>query len=84
MEKLQYACVKLEIISALDSLKKDKDLRDKIQLELLTNKFNKSELTPNDTESLINYFIENFSNQDNGTAQQNLWKRINKCIEVIL
>ena len=84
MEKLQYACVKLEIMSALDSLKKDKDLRDKIQLELLTNKFNKSELTPNDTESLINYFIENFSNQDNGTAQQNLWKRINKCIEVIL
>ena len=84
MEKLQYACVKLEIISALDSLKKDKDLRDKIQLELLTNKFNKSELTPNDTESLINYFIENFSNEDNGTAQQNLWKRINKCIEVIL
>ena len=84
MEKLQYACVKLEIISALDSLKKDKGLRDKIQLELLTNKFNKSELTPNDTESLINYFIENFSNQDNGTAQQNLWKRINKCIEVIL
>jgi len=84
MEKLQYACVKLEIISALDSLKKDKDLRDKIQLELLTNKFNKSELTPNNTESLINYFIENFSNEDNGTAQQNLWKRINKCIEVIL
>mgnify|MGYP001326164857 FL=1 len=84
MEKLQYACVKLEIISALDSLKKDKGLRDKIQLELLTNKFNKSELTPNDTESLINYFIENFSNEDNGTAQQNLWKRINKCIEVIL
>jgi len=84
MEKLQYACVKLEIISALDSLKKDKDLRDKIQLELLTNKFNKSELTPNDTESLINYFIENFSIEDNGTAQLNLWKRINKCIEVIL
>ena len=84
MEKLQYACVKLEIISALDSLKKDKDLRDKIQLELLTNKFNKSELKPNDTESLINYFIENFSIEDNGTAQLNLWKRINKCIEVIL
>ena len=84
MEKLQYACVKLEIISALDSLKKDKDLRDKIQLELLTNKFNKSELTPNDTESLINYFIENFSIEDNGPAQLNLWKRINKCIEVIL
>ena len=84
MEKLQYACVKLEIISALDSLKKDKDLRDKIQLELLTNKFNKSESTLNDTESLINYFIENFSIEDNGTAQLNLWKRINKCIEVIL
>ena len=84
IEKLQYACVKLEIISGLDSLKKDKDLRDKIQLELLTNKFNKAESAPNDTVSLINYFIENFSIEDNGTAQLNLWKRIAKCIEVIV
>jgi hypothetical protein len=84
MEKLQYACVKLEIVSGLDSLKKDKDLRDQIQLELLTNKFNKAESASNDTVSLINYFIENFSNEDSGTVHQNLWKRIAKCIEVIV
>jgi len=84
LDKLKYACVKLEIISGLDSLKKDKSLRDKIQLEMLTNKFNKNDSETSDSISLINYFIENFSIDDNGTTQQNLWKRVTKCIEVIV
>ena len=84
MDKLKYACVKLEIISGLDSLKKDKSLRDKIQLEMLTNKFNKNDSETSDSISLINYFIENFSIDDDGTTQQNLWKRVTKCIEVIV
>ena len=84
IEKLTYSCVKLEIIAGLDSLKKDINVRNEIQLELLTNKFNKNESLPNDLESLINYFIENFSKNDVGTTQKNLWKRITKCIELIL
>ena len=84
LDKLKYACVKLEIISGLDSLKKDKSLRDKIQLEMLTNKFTKNDSETSDSISLINYFIENFSIDDNGTTQQNLWKRVTKCIEVIV
>ena len=84
IEKLTYSCIKLEIIAGLDSLKKDINARNKIQLELLTNKFNKNESLPNDLESLINYFIENFSENDVTTTQKNLWKRITKCIELIL
>ena len=84
IEKLTYSCIKLEIIAGLDSLKKDINVRNKIQLELLTNKFNKNESLPNDLESLINYFIENFSENDVTTTQKNLWKRITKCIELIL
>ena len=60
------------------------NLRNEIQLELLTNKFNKNESLPNDLESLINYFIENFSKNDVTTTQKNLWKRISKSIELIL
>ena len=84
IEKLTYSCIKLEIIAGLDSLKKDMNLRNEIQLELLTNKFNKNESLPNDLDSLINYFIENFSENDVTTTQKNLWKRISKCIELIL
>ena len=84
IEKLTYSCIKLEIIAGLDSLKKDINVRNTIQLELLTNKFNKNESLPNDLESLINYFIENFSKNDVTTTQKNLWKRITKCIELIL
>ena len=38
---LLYSCIKLEILANLESLKKDAALRQQIQLEMLTSKFNK-------------------------------------------
>ena len=38
-EMLTYACVKLEALAGIDSLKRDAQLRQSIQMEMLTNKF---------------------------------------------
>ena len=40
INELNYACVKLEILAGIDSLKKDQSIRNNIQLEMLSNKFN--------------------------------------------
>ncbi len=85
IKELYYACIKLEILAGLDSLKKDAELRNSIQLELLSSKFNKNNNSiPNDIDSILNHFISNFSCDDAGRTHQNLWKRINKCFEVLL
>jgi hypothetical protein len=83
--ELHYACIKLEILAGIDSLKKDIELRNSIQLELLSNKFNKSNKSvPNDLESLLLHFINHFSIKDEKNIHKKLWKRIEKCIEILI
>ena len=83
-ENLTYACVKLEILAGIDTLKKDQNIRNSIQLELLSNKFNNNSSTPNDLDSLINYFILNFSKNDLKAGNAKIWKRIVKCIDKLV
>ena len=67
------------------SLKKDLELRNSIQLELLSNKFNKpNKSIPNDLESLLLHFINHFSIKDEKDIHKKLWKRIEKCIEILI
>ena len=84
-DELRYVCIKLEILSGNTSLKKDQELRNNIQLELLSNKFNKSSKSNlNDLDSLIDHFILNFSKDDAKTNHANYWKRIVKCINDLI
>lgn len=84
-KELSYACIKLEILAGLDSIKKDKELRDYIQLEMLSLKFNKhNKHLPNDLMSILIHFIHNFSMKDEGKIHQNLWKRISKCFDILI
>ncbi len=85
IDELNYACVKLEILAGIDSLKKDQSIRNNIQLEMLSNKFNKNnDLNTNDMDSLINHFINNFSKNDSKTIHANIWKRIIKCVDKLI
>ena len=85
IDELNYACVKLEILAGIDSLKKDQTIRNNIQLEMLSNKFNKNnDLNTNDMDSLINHFINNFSKNDSKTTHANIWKRIIKCVDKLI
>ncbi len=82
---LLYSCIKLEILANLESLKKDAALRQQIQLEMLTSKFNKSNSGElNDLDSLIINFIENYSKEDSGAPEKALWNRISKTLEVLV
>ena len=85
IDNLKYACIKIEVLAGIESLKKDQELRNKIQLELLTNKFNKNNRTKNDDlHSLISYFINNFSNQDAKTEHKKLWSRIDASFDKLI
>ncbi len=82
---LLYSCIKLEILANLESLKKDAALRQQIQLEMLTSKFNKINSGDlNDLDSLVINFIENYSKEDSGAAEKALWNRISKTLEVLV
>jgi hypothetical protein len=82
IEKLRYACIKLESLAQLDSLKKDAELRQSIKMEMLTSKFNKTSNNLNSLDDLIVYFINNLSVKI-GTAEKSLWKRVSKSIEIL-
>lgn len=82
-EALLYACVKLEALAGIDSLKKDAQLRQSIQMEMLTNKFNKVADRLNSVDDLLVHFINNISSKPT-TAEKTLWKRISKTIETLL
>jgi hypothetical protein len=70
---LLYSCIKLEILANLESLKKDAALRQQIQLEMLTSKFNKSNSGDlNDLDSLVINFIENYSKEDSGAPEKGI------------
>jgi len=82
---LLYSCVKLEILSNIESLKKDNGLRQEIQLEMLTSKFNKSKNNELDNlDGLIIHFIENFSKSESGAPEKTLWNRIKKTLEILV
>ena len=83
IDNLQYACIKLELMAGLDSLKKDSDIRQSIQLEMLTNKFKKSSNNLDSLDDLIVHFFNNISKKP-ATAEKNLWKRVSVSIEKLL
>ena len=83
-DNLLYSCIKLEILASLESLKKDFDLRQKIQLEMLSEKFNKSASNLSTLDDLIIHFIENFSEKDAGAPEKKLWDRATKAVEILL
>jgi hypothetical protein len=85
LKELNYVCIKLEVKAGIESLKKDQEIRNQIQLELLSNKFNKSDKSNlDDLDSLIIHFIKNFSTNDVKKSHNDLWKRISKCIEALI
>ena len=85
IKQLTYACIKLEVLAGRESLKRDAEIRNSIQLEMLSSKFNKNVTSiPNDLDSILKHFIKHFSLNDEAKTHQNLWKRINKCFETLI
>ena len=82
-EALTYACVKLEALAGIDSLKKDAQLRKSIQMEMLTNKFNKVSDNLNSFDDLLIHFVNNISAKPTA-AEKTLWKRVLKTIEILV
>ena len=82
-EALTYACVKLEALAGIDSLKKDSKLRQSIQIEILTNKFNKVSNQLNSVDDLLILFINNIASKPTA-AEKTLWKRVSKTIEILV
>ena len=82
-EVLTYACVKLEALAGIDSLKKDAQLRQSIQMEMLTNKFNKVSNNLNSVDDLLIHFVNNISAKPTA-AEKTLWKRVSKAIEILV
>ena len=82
-EALTYACVKLEALAGIDSLKKDAQLRQAIQMEMLTNKFNKVSNNLNSVDDLLIHFVNNISAKPTA-AEKTLWKRVSKAIEILV
>ena len=82
-EVLTYACVKLEALAGIDSLKRDAQLRQSIQMEMLTNKFNKVSDSLNSVDDLLTHFVNNISAKPSA-AEKTLWKRITKTIEILV
>jgi hypothetical protein len=82
-ESLTYACVKLEALAGIDSLKKDAQLRQSIQMEMLTNKFNKVSNNLNSVDDLLIHFVNNISAKPTA-AEKTLWKRVSKTIDILV
>ena len=82
-EALTYACVKLEALAGIDSLKKDAQLRQSIQMEMLTNKFNKVSNNLNSVDDLLIHFVNNISAKPSA-AEKTLWKRVSKTIDILV
>ncbi len=82
-EALTYACVKLEALAGIDSLKKDAKLRQSIQMEMLTNKFNKVSDNLSSVDDLLIHFVNNISAKPTA-AEKILWKRVSKTIDILV
>jgi hypothetical protein len=79
-EQVTYSCIKLEIMAGIESLKKDSEVRNKIQLEMLTEKFNSTGANLNTLDSLLIHFFSHLSSKPTA-AEKTLWKRISNSIE---
>ena len=79
-EQVTYSCIKLEIMAGIESLKKDAEVRNKIQLEMLTEKFNTTGANLNTLDSLLIHFFSHLSSKPTA-AEKTLWKRISNSIE---
>ena len=79
-EQVTYSCIKLEIMAGIESLKKDSEVRNKIQLEMLTEKFNTTGANLNTLDSLLIHFFSHLSSKPTA-AEKTLWKRISNSIE---
>ena len=83
-KNFQKACVQMEILGGNDSLKKNLELRKQIQLELLSNKFNKSSSNDNTLESNICLYVESFSSKDFTTSDKTTWNRMMDSAESLI
>ena len=83
-KNFQKACVQMEILGGNDSLKKNLELRKQIQLELLSNKFNKSSSNENTLESNICLYVESFSSKDFTTSDKTTWNRMMDSAESLI
>ena len=71
------------MICGVESLKKDLNIRNQIQLKILSEKFNKAKLTKKDEINVnIKNFFLNLSTSKVGASEKNLWKRIIKALKV--
>ena len=82
-EQVTYSCIKLEIMAGIESLKKDAEVRNKIQLEMLTEKFNTTGANLNTLDSLLIHFFSHLSSKPTA-AEKTLWKRISNSIESLV
>ena len=82
-EQVTYSCIKLEIMAGIESLKKDAEVRNKIQLEMLTEKFNTTGANLNTLDSLLIHFFNHLSSKPTA-AEKTLWKRISNSIESLV
>ena len=71
-------------MAGLESNKSDESIRNSIQLEMLSDKFKKLHSNNNNLESLLIHFINNFSLVDLNKKHNAIWKRIAKCIEILI
>ena len=81
-DEMLESCIRIEMICNVESLKKDEKIRNQIQLKILTEKFNKAQLTKKEEVLLhIKNFFLNLSISKVGATEKNLWKRIIKAIK---
>ena len=79
---MHEACIRIEILNNIDSLKKDQELRNKIQLQILNEKFNQKKLNKKDEEIFwIQSFFQNLSLKEVSDFEKKLWKRITKALQ---
>ena len=82
-ETMLESCIRIEMICGIESLKKDLNIRNQIQLKILSEKFNKAKLTKKDEINVnIKNFFLNLSTSKVGANEKNLWKRIIKALKV--
>ena len=81
-ESMQEACIRIVILNNIDSLKKDQEFRNKIQLQILNEKFNQKKLNKKDEEVFwIQSFFQNLSLKEVSDFEKKLWKRITKALQ---
>ena len=79
---MHEACIRIEILNNIDSLKKDQELRNKVQLQILNEKFNQKKLNKKDEEIFwIQSFFQNLSLKEVGDFEKKLWKRITRALQ---